>query len=88
MSEETVPQRPIRQTYKKRVIPTADLRAGHLITATGIGLLVEVRAVLQLPGGQTEVTYDYEVAGRRRRAIRRRRTDGRTTIHERLDGAS
>lgn len=63
--------------------PTAALKAGDRITVPGVGCWAQLLKVEHLRNGETELTYDYEVGFHRRRAIRRCKTSGKTTVHVR-----
>jgi hypothetical protein len=71
------------QVFLDELKPTAALEAGDRITVPGVGCWAALLKVEHLPSGETELTYDYEAGFHRRRAVRRRKTSGKTTVHVR-----
>jgi hypothetical protein len=67
--------------YERRVIKTADIKAGDLIYVPGAGMLCQIQAVRHENSAITELVVQYTAHGRGRRGTIRRRTAGTSTIH-------
>lgn len=72
--------------YEPRRVPTATLDIGDLVWYPGAGCLAPVVAV-ERNDLETALTVAYEVWGRRRRAIVRRKTGGKSIVHVSVGGA-